>query len=183
MANVFGRLVGPVIILALLAAAIVSLASPAEFTLPSFGDATFNEEPMSEDELLLHWGANSALYQLDVHVTSNHAATHLSSSAAMRCLNQNGNVAAFSEYGTWTLHLLCWDGETLYDIIISRINKYTSKWENPNSHLKTAYAPEGIRGANMLEKVNFYLSHLKETVGGKVVNLTFRANEIMFIPK
>lgn len=133
--------------------------------------------PMPEEEML------ALGYQVDVFVTSNHMTKHDTSNAAMRCLTNNGNVAAFSEFNTWTLHLLCWDGKTLFDIIMTRLNKHVQSWENPYSYLKTAYAPEGVQGANMLEKVELYLAHLKSSVGGKVVNLTFRAGEIMFLPK
>jgi hypothetical protein len=122
-------------------------------------------------------------YQLDVYVTGSHMSKHASSSDALRCMNNRGNIATFSEFNSRKLHLLCWDGQTLYDIIINRINYWVEKYSNPKSELVTAYAPEGVEGADQTSKVNFYLEHLKNTVGGKVVNLKFGSGEVMFIPK
>lgn len=124
-------------------------------------------------------------YQVDVEVNSNHVALHNSGSAALKCLSDKGNVASFSEAGSRRLHILCWDSstKTLFDVIINRINYYVDKWANPKSQLITAYAPEGVEGASMLEKSTYYINHLKNTVGGKVVNLKFGPGEIMFIPK
>lgn len=122
-------------------------------------------------------------YQLDVYVTSAHMAGHSTSSAALRCLNNKGNVSAFSEFNTRRIHLLCVENDTLYDIIINRINFWVEKFKNPKSELVTAYAPENIQGADATNKVSFYLEHLKNTVGGKVVRLYFGPGEVMFIPK
>ncbi len=124
-------------------------------------------------------------YQVDVYITNAHSAKHATSADALRCLNNKGNVATFSEYASRNVHLLCWDekGQTLYDVIIRRINFIVEKFSNPQSELVTAYAPEGIQGANLLEKMNFYLNHLLVTIGGKIVQIHFDPGEVMFIPK
>lgn len=124
-------------------------------------------------------------YQVDVEVNSAHVAYHSTSVDAMRCLNNNGNVASFSEFKTRRIHLLCWDEktQTLFDVIINRINFYVQKFSNPKSQLITAYAPDGVKGASLIEKSTYYLEHLKNTIGGKVVNLKFGPGEIYFLPK
>lgn len=124
-------------------------------------------------------------YSVDVEINSNHISLHPESSDALRCAFNNGTVSVFSEKMSGRLHLLCWDETTnrLFDIIINRINFYVKKWSNPKSNLITAYSPEGVNGITMTEKVSFYLEHLKTTISGKVVNLSFGPGEIMFIPK
>jgi hypothetical protein len=79
--------------------------------------------------------------------------------------------------------LLCWQDKTLYDVIITRINRFVGDWENPKSTLVTAYAPQGVEGTTMLEQAQFYLDHLTRSIGGKVVNLVFKAGEIGFFPE
>jgi hypothetical protein len=122
-------------------------------------------------------------YQLDVYVTSAHSSTHDTSSAALRCLNNKGNIQAFSEFNTRRIHLLCWDNDTLYDIIINRINYWVERFKNPKSELVTAYSPENVQGVDQLSKAEAYIEHLKNTVGGKAVRLHFGPGEVMFIPK
>ena len=150
-------------------------------SLGSGGTTTYDPDVMAEEVTSII----SAGYQVDVEVTSNHMALHNTGSDALRCLTNKGNVATFSERSSRRLHLLCWDKSTgtLYDVIINRLNYYVDKWSNPKSQLVTAYAPEGVQGASMLEKSTYYINHLLDTVGGKVVNLQFGPGEIMFIPK
>jgi len=118
-------------------------------------------------------------------VNSNHMTDHAESPDALRCINNRGNVAAFSEKWSRKLHLLCWDDktQTLFDIIITRIRYEVERFHNPDSHLVTAYSPEGVQGVNLSEKLDWYLEHLRTTIGGKPVGLHFNPGEIMFIPK
>lgn len=170
-----------------------------EVTLSIPEQAMPNNDPtLSEDEMLALWGAGSVtMYQVDVFVTGSHATAHPTSNAAMRCLSQNGNVAAFSEFGSWNLHLLCWDRttKTLYDVIVARINRFVKQSENFNTHLKTAYAPltesgyvpetvqSAVSSGDKMGQISWYLEHLKDTIGGKIVGLEFAPGEIFFMPK
>ena len=175
--------VGLILIILAVLAMVLLLLNSSELPTVSLdsGSTTYNPDTMAEEVTSII----SAGYQVDVEVTSNHASLHNTGSDALRCLTNKGNVATFSERSSRRLHLLCWDKETgtLYDVIINRLNYYVDKWSNPKSQLVTAYAPEGVQGASMLEKSTYYINHLLDTVGGKVVNLQFGPGEIMFIPK
>jgi len=182
--NNLSNLVVPLIVLSMAILAIfyliITAPRPNTFSIPNSVPQNEYDKEIKEIQDALALG-----YQVDVEVTSSHIAGHDSSSKALRCLSNNGNVATFSETSTRRLHILCWypSTKTLFDIIINRINYYVDKWANPKSQLITAYAPEGVQGANMLEKSTFYINHLVKTIGGKIVNLKFGPGEIMFTPK
>lgn len=125
------------------------------------------------------FGNTVVAYQLDVYINSNHVAKHASSADAIRCLTNKGTSAALSEKFSRNLHLICFDEEkqTVFDIIISRINKFVPRWENPNAYLITAHAPEG---AGTLEQ---YITHIMTTKNAIKVGLIFKAGEVVFVPR
>lgn len=179
-------------VLALIFAVVAPMLAP---TIPN----SSGSEPLTDEELMAIWGTAGVLsYQVDVYITGAHAADHATSSAAMRCASQKGNVMAVSEKGSRDIHLICWDKETrtMYDVIITRINRWVASGRNYYSYLKTAYAPltdnpayvipkaveEAFRNGDKMGQINWYVQHLVETVNGKVVGLYFDPMELMFIP-
>lgn len=160
--------------------AVYETTMPADWQLPEDGSRW--------DISAFEYGTIAISYTVQVYTDHQAGA---SDNDAMRCLNNYGNnMGAYSEFGTFFLHLPCLDESTntLYDIVVARIIKPGDAYKHRYTKLirtERLGNPQGLTMSQIKERVLNWLKTnpvdpTKER--GIVVRLEFKPGEVLFDP-